>query len=160
MNAERVATLKLVTVLLILLCSLAPAATKGRSASGTERVRENTRNDGTVVPAHERSPKAITRKESQPRPAASPRPSRTKAWCASCERNEYGKIRRSASAKQEFERSNPCPATGRTSGTCSGYVIDHVKPLACGGADAPSNMQWQTVAEGKAKDRTERSGCR
>jgi hypothetical protein len=41
-----------------------------------------------------------------------------------------------------------------------GYVIDHVKPLACGGADAPSNMQWQTVAEGKAKDKTERVGCR
>jgi len=40
-----------------------------------------------------------------------------------------------------------------------GYVIDHIKPLACGGADAPSNMAWQTVAEGKAKDRVERRGC-
>lgn len=40
-----------------------------------------------------------------------------------------------------------------------GYVIDHKVPLACGGADSPSNMQWQTVAEAKAKDRTERSGC-
>jgi hypothetical protein len=35
-------------------------------------------------------------------------------------------------------------------------VIDHVNPLECGGADAPINMQWQTVTEGKAKDRTER----
>src|SRR5216683_7638817 len=25
-----------------------------------------------------------------------------------------------------------------------GYVVDHVKPLACGGVDAPSNMQWQS----------------
>jgi len=32
-----------------------------------------------------------------------------------------------------------------------GYVIDHIKPLECGGADDPSNMQWRTVAEGKAK---------
>ena len=32
-------------------------------------------------------------------------------------------------------------------------VIDHVKPLECGGADAPSNMQSQTKAEGKAKDK-------
>ena len=40
-----------------------------------------------------------------------------------------------------------------------GYVIDHIVPLACGGTDAPGNLQWQTVAEGKAKDRTERVGC-
>jgi hypothetical protein len=39
-------------------------------------------------------------------------------------------------------------------------VIDHIKPLACGGLDAPSNMQWQTVAAAKAKDKTERIGCR
>ena len=40
-----------------------------------------------------------------------------------------------------------------------GYVIDHIKPLACGGADAPSSMQWQTAAAAKAKDRIERVGC-
>jgi hypothetical protein len=34
-------------------------------------------------------------------------------------------------------------------------VIDHVTPLACGGADVPSNMQWQTIEEAKAKDRWE-----
>jgi hypothetical protein len=38
---------------------------------------------------------------------------------------------------------------------CPGYVIDHVKPRECGGADAPRNMQGQTVAAGKAKDKTE-----
>ena len=42
---------------------------------------------------------------------------------------------------------------------CPGYVVDHVKALACGGADAPSNMQSQTIAEGKAKDKWERIGC-
>ena len=41
-----------------------------------------------------------------------------------------------------------------------GYVIDHIKPLACGGADNTSNMQWQTVAAAKMKDRTERASCR
>jgi hypothetical protein len=41
-----------------------------------------------------------------------------------------------------------------------GYVIDHIKPLACGGLDAPSNMQWQTIAAAKAKDKVERIGCR
>jgi hypothetical protein len=27
-----------------------------------------------------------------------------------------------------------------------GYVVDHVIPLKRGGADAPWNMQWQTIA--------------
>ncbi|MDQ2662806.1 MAG: HNH endonuclease [Candidatus Eremiobacteraeota bacterium] len=40
-----------------------------------------------------------------------------------------------------------------------GYIVDHVVPLACGGADAPGNMQWQTKAAARAKDRWERKGC-
>jgi hypothetical protein len=39
-------------------------------------------------------------------------------------------------------------------------VVDHVKPLACGGADAPSNMNWQTIEEAEAKDKWERIGCK
>jgi hypothetical protein len=38
--------------------------------------------------------------------------------------------------------------------------VDHVKPLACGGIDLPSNMQWQTKDEAKAKDKIERASCR
>jgi hypothetical protein len=67
---------------------------------------------------------------------------------------------RSREARAEFMRQHPCPSTGKGSGACPGYVVDHVKPLACGGADAPSNMQWQTIAEGKAKDKWERIGCK
>jgi hypothetical protein len=37
-----------------------------------------------------------------------------------------------------------------------GYVIDHITPLAKGGKDVPSNMQWQTVAEARTKDKVER----
>lgn len=70
------------------------------------------------------------------------------------------KIPRSSHAKAEFKRLHPCPATGRPRGPCPGYVIDHVRALACGGHDAPSNMQWQTVADGKAKDKWERKDCR
>src|SRR4029077_20065091 len=55
--------------------------------------------------------------------------------CASCARNNQGKIRRSYSAKRSFQSSHPCPSTAKTSGPCSGYVIDHVKPLKRGGAD-------------------------
>lgn len=73
--------------------------------------------------------------------------------------DKHGKIKRSKAARSAFERQSPCPSTGRTRGACPGYVVDHVIPLECGGADAPSNMQWQTVADGKAKDKTEGS-CR
>lgn len=69
------------------------------------------------------------------------------------------KIHRNASARSEFKRLHPCPATGNPSGKCPGYIIDHITPLACRGADAPSNMQWQTVSDAKAKDRWERKAC-
>jgi hypothetical protein len=36
-----------------------------------------------------------------------------------------------------------------------GHVVDHVVALKRGGADKPSNMQWQTIAAGKAKDKIE-----
>lgn len=38
-------------------------------------------------------------------------------------------------------------------GACPGYVIDHVTPLKRGGADSPSNMQWQTREAAKIKDK-------
>lgn len=75
------------------------------------------------------------------------------------ERDAKGRIKRSAKAKQAFKNSHPCPATGQSTGACAGYVIDHIQPLACGGADAPENMQWQTVAAGKEKDGWERETC-
>ncbi len=70
------------------------------------------------------------------------------------------KRQRSHAAKIEFQQSHPCPATGLDHGKCRGYVIDHIRPLACGGADAPHNMQWQTKAQARAKDRHERRRCR
>lgn len=67
---------------------------------------------------------------------------------------------RSFKAEVLFRLANPCPATGQTHGVCKGYVIDRVIPFVCGGAEDPSNMQWQTIAEAKAKDKWERIGCR
>ena len=66
---------------------------------------------------------------------------------------------RSNAAKREFRMQHPCPLTGQVRGRCPGYVIDHVKPLACGGEDHPNNMQWQTMAEAKEKDKWERKDC-
>ena len=59
-----------------------------------------------------------------------------------------------------FVKQHPCPATGKTRGACPGYIVDHIRPLCAGGADHSSNMQWQTVADGKVKDRNEREMCR
>lgn len=70
-------------------------------------------------------------------------------------RDEHGRIKRSEHARNDFKKQHPCPSTGKTSGSCPGYVIDHIKALYKGGADNYTNMQWQTIAEGKAKDKWE-----
>lgn len=69
------------------------------------------------------------------------------------------KEHRSRAVLRQFERAHPCPSTGRATGPCPGWVKDHIVPLACGGPDAVSNLQWQTVADAKAKDKWERKRC-
>jgi hypothetical protein len=86
-------------------------------------------------------------------------PSFASKRCESCARDGRGRILRSYRAKHQFRLANPCPATGKTTGKCSGFVIDHVVALECGGKDSPDNMAWQTVADAKVKDRTE-NDCR
>lgn len=56
---------------------------------------------------------------------------------------------RSRTQVERFKRLTGYPQ-GR-----EGYVVDHLIPLACGGPDHPLNMQWQPIAEAKAKDRVE-----
>jgi len=70
-------------------------------------------------------------------------------------RDSRGRIARSEHAKSEFKQSQPCPSTGKSSGACPGYFIDHITPRKRGGADAPYNMQWQTVEQARTKDRWE-----
>lgn len=76
-------------------------------------------------------------------------------YATGVQRDKTGRIARSAASRSEFKKQYPCPSTGRSSGACPGYVIDHVVPLKRGGADRPSNMQWQTKDEAKEKDRWE-----
>ena len=90
-----------------------------------------------------------------PAQLATLRCSTLRARCTACVRDSRGRIARSSTARHEFQRLHPCPSTGRSTGACPGYVIDHLTPLKRGGADAPSNMQWQTKAAAKAKDRIE-----
>lgn len=81
------------------------------------------------------------------------------AWACEPPRDKYGNIKRSAYQVKKFRATHPCPSTGKTTGTCPGYVVDHVIALCNCGADKPENMQWQTKRESLVKDRYERKLC-
>ncbi len=98
------------------------------------------------------SPRSERRTERPTRRSERPRSTR----CAECQRAANGRIARSAAAIREFRQANPCPATGRTTGVCPGYQIDHRVPLSKGGADQPANMQWLTTEEHQAKTAADR----
>lgn len=67
--------------------------------------------------------------------------------------------KRSKAVLRAFVTQHACPATGLHRLPCPGYIIDHITPLACNGADAPFNLQWQTREDAKAKDKWERQAC-
>jgi hypothetical protein len=139
------------------------------AAQKTVHVKGYTKKDGRKVKPHDRTapksegtsddkksrtktPKA-TKIPKAPKVSASTARTRSDR-CDNCDRDEHGKIVRSGQAKDAFKRTTGYPH-GRP-----GYVIDHVQPLACGGLDVPSNMQWQTKTDAAAKDKTERASCR
>ena len=153
---------------IIALCLLATAPA---SAQRTSHVRGYRRASGAYVAPHYRrapgsrahvsrsprthAPRAVGRPRTRnPRSrSAHVAPRRSHAVRSTPTHRPDGRPRRSSSARHRFMTSTGYPHGRR------GYVVDHKIPLACGGADSPSNMQWQTVADGKAKDQTERIGC-
>jgi hypothetical protein len=62
---------------------------------------------------------------------------------------------RGTEAPRLFRKYNACPSTGKFTGACPGWVMDHLKSLRCGGLDVPENLWWMTTAEAKVKDRQE-----
>lgn len=77
-------------------------------------------------------------------------------YCGAPVRDAAGTIVRSAVVKATFRRANPCPSTGLTHGACPNYSIQHPIPLACGGCDAVSNMEWMRNDVKKIHDSYER----
>lgn len=71
-------------------------------------------------------------------------------------RTDAGRIKRSYAQRAAFRAEWPCPSTGRREGACPGWAVDHVIPLACGGIDAPVNMQWLPRDAKRLKDSFER----
>lgn len=64
-------------------------------------------------------------------------------------------ITRSGTQRRLFAKQTACPSTQLHKLPCPGYIIDHTIALCVKGKDHFSNMQWQTIADAKAKDRWE-----
>ncbi len=151
------------SIALAVLFALGLAPTAGTASASTEyrsasHVRGYVRKDGTYVRPHERHDSGgfTSTRTSHRRQRSSGESSRATTRDGNgVLRDEHGRIARSESAREAFMREHPCPSTGRTRGPCPGYVVDHVRALKHGGADTPSNMQWQTVEAAKAKDKVE-----
>lgn len=78
--------------------------------------------------------------------------------CSTAEARDPAQVR-------AFRKTHPCPSTGKTTGACPGWVVDHAIPLCLQALvpeplDVPANMQYQTYAESLKKDRLERQACR
>jgi hypothetical protein len=120
-------------------------------SSGSSKARSSS--PSAASSPHSASPKSSSSSKSSA--SSNPSSSGSSHKAQGVARDSHGKIARSEKAKDDFKKSHRCPSTGKTSGSCPGFVIDHVTPLKRGGADSPSNMQWQTTQAAKAKDKTE-----
>jgi hypothetical protein len=67
---------------------------------------------------------------------------------------------RSRTLRAEFQRLQPCPSTGAPRGPRSGYQVDHIEALVCGGQDELRNLQWLATGPHKEKTRVEVKLCR
>ena len=138
-----------------LLALFPPAIAKGHSVHYAKTSHSAASHAGDSHASHSKPHAARSISAHTPKATKAPKASHGGNKAQSVLRDAHGKIARSPKAKSDFKKKHPCPSTVKTSGACPGYVIDHVKPLKRGGADAPSNMQWQTTAAAKQKDKTE-----
>ena len=72
--------------------------------------------------------------------------------------NDKSYLKRNATVKRHFKQQTICPTTGTYTQKCAGYVVDHIIPLKCYGKDSVENMQYQTIADAKIKNRYEIRG--
>ena len=131
-------------------CGMA-ASSNDSTHQKTVHVKGYTKKNGTKVAGYDR--KAPAKKGSTATTGAATTTHSTTTSSTTQARDSKGRFIRSAAAKNVFMRQ-----TGYLHGR-PGWVVDHIVPLTCGGADAPSNMQWQTIGAAKEKDKVERNNC-
>lgn len=61
-------------------------------------------------------------------------------------RDGKGQIIRRADVIRAFRKLYPCDATGKTTGACPGWAINHTLPISQGGCDSVSNLDWMPTA--------------
>lgn len=88
-------------------------------------------------------------------------PLKEERYIGTPKRDVNGKLIRRSDVLTAFKRIHPCPSTGLTTGTCPGWQMNHIIPLACGGLDGVSNLAWiptvsKTCAYDWCTDRHER----
>lgn len=136
-------------LLLVLLAICIPLASFGQRRSGSSH--RSTSSHSTRSYPSSSSKKTYTAKpKASKTPSYHPAARSNSQKAVGVQRDNKDNIKRSSSAKEKFTKQTGYPK-GR-----SGYVVDHVVPISKGGRDDPSNMQWQTKEEGKAKDKWER----
>lgn len=67
-------------------------------------------------------------------------------YCGEPKRNASGDIIRRADVLAAFQKIHPCPSTGLKTGECPNWQKNHSLPLACGGCDSVSNLNWLPIA--------------
>ena len=70
-------------------------------------------------------------------------PLKESRYVSEIKRDANGNIIRRYDVLVAFKSIHPCPSTGKPTGSCPGWQMNHVIPLACGGIDAVSNLSWQ-----------------
>lgn len=65
--------------------------------------------------------------------------------CGEPERWANGVIKRRSAVTSAYRRIHPCPVTGLHTGPCPGWQMNHIIPLASGGCDSVTNIQWLPV---------------
>lgn len=143
---------RLVSVFLLVLSLSFSATAQKKSASPSKKTEKTSRPKDPDHP-YGRNSKAKNKPKAERKAKTKKSSSGIPAKSSIATRAINGRIARSPEERKAFMKETGYPK-GR-----KGYIVDHVVPLECGGADSPANMQWQTVTEAKAKDKTERA-CR
>ena len=77
-------------------------------------------------------------------------------YCGEPKRNLSGEIIRRSAVRDAFQRIHPCPSNGNREGPCPRYQRNHPYPLACGGCDSVTNMEWMRADVKRIHDSYER----